>query len=177
MLVFSLGTLPALASIGILTSFSKGSVQKHLTTIAALLVIILGIAAIPSGIALTNPGLGSLSVASAQGSTDQRVPIIDGVQTVEMKVVGLEYIPSRFTVTKGVPVKFVIDGTQAAGCAQIVTLPSMNIRQNLPKLGTKTIEFTPTETGNIPVQCSMAMTTPGAGFTVIEQLDGSDQSV
>jgi plastocyanin domain-containing protein len=83
-----------------------------------------------------------------------------------MKVRGYDYTPSRFTVAQGIPVEWQIDGSEAAGCAQVITLPKMGITEYLPK-GVKTIAFTPSQTGELEFKCTMGMTTRGAAFIVV----------
>lgn len=109
-----------------------------------------------------NPSLGS----SEPLQTAKSVPIVDGYQIVEMKVEGLDYYPHQFVIKKDVPVRWVIDGTEALGCAKILTAPKLDLGVRL-KNGENIYEFTPTELGEIPFHCSMAMTTPNAKFEVI----------
>ena len=185
MLAFSLGTLPSLLSIGALTSLTKGSFHRHIITLSAALVIFLGFFNIQNGFALTGISFASSptqlltqdSVDLAASSqeiiqVDENVKIIDGKQIVEMKVIGLEYSPHRFTVVQGVPVEWVIDGTQAQGCAQVITVPKLGITEYLPSDKPKTIRFVPQEIGTIPFYCTMGMTTPNAAFEVIPNTVG-----
>lgn len=173
MFFFSLGTLPGLLSLGALTSFVKGAIQKYVIKVSAALIILIGIFNISSGLVLAGADLGVLNsnsitgYATAQVNIDDNVKIVDGRQLVQMKVVGLDYIPSKFKVLQGIPVDFEIDGTQARGCAQVLTIPKLNIVEYLPREGTKTISFTPNELGSIPFRCTMGMTTWGAAFEVV----------
>lgn len=178
MFFFSLGTLPGLLSLGALTSFVKGAIQKYVIKVSAALIILIGLFNISSGLVLAGADLGGLSsnsitgYATAQVNIDDNVKIVKGRQLVQMKVVGLDYIPSKFKVLQGIPVDFEIDGTQARGCAQVLTIPNLNIVEYLPREGTKTISFTPQELGTIPFRCTMGMTTWGAAFEVIPNTKG-----
>ncbi len=165
MLVFSLGTLPSLISVGALSSVLKGNLQKRFITFSAIIVIMLGLFNLPNGFALT--GLSVLPIDSNNVNLEN-VKIVDGKQIVEMKVNGLEYSPSNFKIVKGIPVEWRIDGSQAEGCSQVITIPELGITEYLPSNEIKTITFTPTELGNIPFSCTMGMTTRGARFEVIE---------
>jgi uncharacterized protein len=163
MLVFSLGTLPSLLSLGAISSFVKGSVQKHFIRVAAVLVILLGVLSISSGLNLA--GVDAAFLQKDQGGA--LAPLIDGKQVVQMSVDGLTYTPHRFTVLEGVPVRWEIDGRNAQGCGRVITIPKLGRTETLPKDSIKVIEFTPTQTGTISFSCTMGMTTPGSAFEVI----------
>jgi len=169
MLAFSLGTLPALAGIGAFTSFAKGKTQRHFTTFSAVLVIILGLFAMPSGLTLIE--LGSVpTIVDNQPfmSVDSNLPPeqINQIQEINMEVRGLDYYPTDFTIKKGVPVKWNIDGRNAIGCAQVISVPALGITERLPGNTIKTITFTPSQTGKIKFSCTMGMAGPGS-FEVI----------
>ncbi len=183
MLFFSLGTLPSLAAVGVLTSFIKGNFYRHIMTASAVLIIILGSINITNGLVLAgiyqpqltkqatgistqNPYFQKLSQRSSEA---ELAPLIDGKQVVGMSVDGLEYFPAHFKIRKGIPVEWIIDATKASGCAHVITIPKLGITAYLPASGTKTISFTAHETGFLKFHCTMAMTTPGAGFEVIEE--------
>ncbi len=85
------------------------------------------------------------------------VPMIDGIQEVRMAVKGYEYEPSTITITAGQKVRWIVDATEAAGCAHSLISPQIGVRQVL-KSGENIIEFTPTQRGTIPFSCSMGMT-------------------
>jgi len=170
MLVFSLGTLPALVSLGAISSFAKGAFQRYFLKFAGVIVIFVGVFSIKNGLALTGVSASisdarSQKAAVAQG-VDQAVPIVDGKQIAEMKIVGLRYEPAQFTVVKGVPVEWRIDASDAAGCAAVVSAPSLGINKYVNQA--ETLSFTPDTLGTQPFSCSMGMTTRGAAFTVIE---------
>jgi sulfite exporter TauE/SafE/plastocyanin domain-containing protein len=176
MFLFSLGTLPALLSLSALSSFVKGSVKNYFFKFAGAVVVMLGIFNIGNGFTLAGatwklPSLGRDNAVRA--AQDSNVTTADGVQIAAMNVEGLEYVPSRFIVQKGVPVEWRVDGSRAQGCAQVITAPKLGITEYLPPQGVKTIRFTPTEEGEFPFSCTMGMTTRGAKFVVVE--GGSDR--
>lgn len=82
--------------------------------------------------------------------------ISGNVQEVRMIVSGFGYNPAKLQVKKGIPVRWVINVTQLAGCNQGIMMPQYNIRKNL-SLGENIIEFTPQEDGTIPFSCFMGM--------------------
>src|SRR3989344_1830132 len=157
MLAFSLGTMPALMSIGVLSSFVKGRTQRHVMTFVEVLIIMLGLFNVQSGLLLTGVAQPSNDVPQNQ----VQVAIADGVQRVEMAVDGLDYVPAGFTLQKGVPVEWVVDGSKAQGCAQILSIPSMKITQRLSRSEPNIIRFTPEKSGQIMFTCGMGMAGPG----------------
>lgn len=172
MLAFSLGTLPMLLSLSAISSFAKGSFQKHFLRFSAVLVVLLGFWNISNGLTLVGFNFTSASSIGSAVAITPSAQIIDGKQIVKMTVNGYSYSPSQFTVVQGVPVEWQIDGAGAAGCGQVLVMPSLGVSKFLSPQGITTITFTPTETGTIPFNCAMGMMTRGASFTVIPNTTG-----
>jgi plastocyanin domain-containing protein len=140
--------------------------------VAGVAVVAVGFWNINNGLALSGIdfSFGSWGIANASlGDPGQPVPVVAGVQTVSMKVSGYDYLPSRFTVQAGVPVKWQVDGTDAAGCARVIVASSLGVTKYLAPDKVTDITFTPKEPGRYRFTCSMGMTTPGAAFTVVPQ--------
>ena len=188
MLAFSLGTFPALMSVGALISYVKGNFQKDVMRFSAVLVILLGMFNFSNGLTLSGVTFGSddFFAASDVPSQDlsginpfiaqylkagaappQKAEIVDGKQVAKMKVVDLNYLPAKFIVKQGIPVEWQIDASQAAGCAQVINVPKLGMVRYLSSTQTNIIEFTPKNSGRITFSCSMGMTTRGAAFNVI----------
>ncbi|KHO46231.1 MAG: hypothetical protein QS98_C0004G0007 [archaeon GW2011_AR3] len=189
MLVFSLGTMPTLASLGAITSYVKGEFQKGFLKLAGVAVILMALFNIVGGISLvgleagifspagnflSTPGswkaaeLGKVALGSQGGNAQlQLAPLVDGKQVARMKVDGLEYEPANFRVRQGVPVEWQIDASDASGCAHVLIMPKMKISTYLSGDKMNIITFTPAEAGNYPFSCSMGMTTRGASFEVV----------
>ncbi|MDP3733921.1 MAG: sulfite exporter TauE/SafE family protein [Nanoarchaeota archaeon] len=159
MFAFSLGTLPGLLSISAFSAFAKGNFQRYVMTFSAVLIIILGIFNISSGATLTGAVI-SLPL-NEKIDQDFEPVLVDGKQVVNLKVNGLDYFPDKFTIKKGVPVQWNIDGKDAQGCAQIITVPKLGITEQLQRDKTTTIEFTPQQAGKLTFTCSMGMAGPG----------------
>jgi sulfite exporter TauE/SafE/plastocyanin domain-containing protein/copper chaperone CopZ len=175
MLVFSLGTLPALVSLSAITSFARGALQRHFLKFSGVLVVLLATFNINNGFALTGVNINLASAFKSNNGTIAANPtaqIVDGKQIVDMTVSGYTYTPSKFTVVAGVPVWWRIDGRNAAGCGQVLVMPTLGISKYLSPEGITTITFTPTEIGTIPFNCSMGMMTRGAAFTVVPNTTG-----
>lgn len=170
MFIFSLGTLPALLSLSVISSFAKGKFQKHFLRFSGVVVILLGIFNIRSGLNLAGATFElNQPIQSEKNSIDPNVQLIDGKQIVNMKVDYIDYIPMQFTVQKGIPVEWRIDGRKAAGCVQVLNVPKLGITEYLPQDKIKIITFTPQETGEIKFRCAMGMTDPRAKFIVVDE--------
>jgi len=175
MLVFSLGTMPALLSLSAISSFVKGVFQKYFLRFAGVLIVLLSVFNINNGLVLAgynfNPSSIFASSTDTQANTET-ANIVDGKQIVKMTVSGYTYSPNKFTVVEGVPVEWQIDGANAAGCGRVIVMPSLGVSKYLSPQDITTIIFTPTKTGTIPFNCSMGMMTRGSEFTVIANTKG-----
>lgn len=98
-------------------------------------------------------------------SQDKNVKIVDGVQIVKMTQKADGYFPNKFTIKKGIPVKWVINSESAYSCASSILSQGLGIRASL-KLGENIFTFTPTRTGAIRFSCNMGMYT--GSFNVID---------
>ncbi len=170
--VFALGTAPGLLGVGAVASTVRGIFAKRFFKFAGILVVILALVNFINGYNLT--GWRGLAVTSNQSNSasfgrdgqsvtsnqvvDPNVKDEDGVQVVNMVESGNGYAPNKFTIKKGVPVRWVIDAQAPNSCASSILVPSLNIRKFL-KPGQNVIEFTPTEVGAISFSCGMGMYT------------------
>lgn len=171
MLIFSLGTFPALLSFSALSSLLTGGFQRYVVKVSGILVLLIGLLNFSSGLAIAGIALPASTAFSpsqnAQAAKSQEAPIVNGKQLISMKVVGFTYTPSVFTVVAGVPVVWYVDGSQAEGCADVLTVPDLGMNVVLPAQGSKTIDFVPPRSGTLSFRCPMAMTTAGAHFIVL----------
>ena len=156
MLVFTLGTAPALLSLGALTSVTRGIVQKYVMKFAGVFVVMIGLFTIQNGMALAGFQISFPESNSAQNGASAEVKIENGVQIVEMAVTRRGYEPNQFIIQKGIPVKWKIDGQFVYGCQAFVTVPSLGLSRQIDE-GANVIEFTPNKTGKIAFMCSMGM--------------------
>jgi len=165
MFAFALGTMPALLSLGAVSSITKGTTQKYFLKFSAGLIIVLGIINISSGLAATGNAVILDSGNSNIDVNDPNVQIIDGKQVINMQVDSLDYYPARFKIKQGMPVEWHVDGTNAQGCAKIISVPKLRI-QELLNPGDNVINFVPNNKGKIQFSCSMGMAGPGV-FEVV----------
>jgi sulfite exporter TauE/SafE/copper chaperone CopZ len=176
MLAFALGTLPALFSLSAISSFAQGSFQRYFVKVAGVAVVFLALVNIQYGFVLTGSDF-SGGTKSAPLSADMKQEKVsdakvDEAQIVNMKVVGLDYIPNRFTVKQGVPVEWRIDAKEADGCARVLLAPKLGIRKFLFADLPNTVTFTPQSAGEFSFNCGMGMMTPDSKFTVMPNVKG-----
>lgn len=146
--LFALGTAPGLLGVGGLASVFKGKRAKIFFAGTGLAVIMLGWFNIANG----------SQVVFQKRFDKEPTTVIDstGVQEVRMTQNGSGYSPNTFTIEKGKKVKWIITSTNPFTCASSLVMPSYGIDESLKK-GENIIEFTPTQTGEIPFSCSMGM--------------------
>lgn len=101
-----------------------------------------------------------------------KAPDQSGYQTIRMNVTYGGFIPNKFVLKKGVPVKWVIDGQGLTGCNSAIKVPSLGLSFDV-KQGIQTIEFTPEDEGNIQWSCRMGMMK--GVFVVTADASGNNQ--
>jgi Uncharacterized conserved protein len=158
MSLFAIGTAPGLLSIGGLTALVKGKFKERFFKIAGLAVIFFALFNLSNGYTLAGLSGGSFSNTSLGVVSDPNVTLENGVQIVHMVEGNEGYSPNKFSIKKGVPVKWIIDAKAPYSCASALIVPKYKIRAFL-KPGENIVEFTPNQTGKIPFSCSMGMYT------------------
>ena len=159
--LFALGTAPGLLGIGGLTTIfsarggsafgGKGQKAKIFFAATGIAVILMGWFNITNGSRL-------LSTGATTNNNPPPATTSSETQEVRMEQNSYGYSPNVFTVQKGKKVKWIITSTNAYSCASSIMMPKYNINVYLKK-GENIIEFTPTESGEIPFSCSMGMYT------------------
>jgi len=82
---------------------------------------------------------------------------MDSGDAIKVTVSGKGYEPASINVKKGQPVKLAFTRTDANNCGGEVVFAKQNITRKLPVGETVTVEFTPTEAGEIGFACGMNM--------------------
>ncbi len=165
--LFALGTAPGLLGIGGLTSVLRGVFAQKFFKFAGVVVIALSLFNMNNAFNLIgwNPSL-LLSAGSNVLAASSAVAERDGnVQVVRMTQNSSGYEPNSFTVTRGVPVRWIINSVDQYTCAASIVSSAIGVRKNLVA-GENVIEFTPNETGTIPFSCFMGMYR--GQFTVVD---------
>ena len=153
MAVFAVGTAPAILFIGSLRNLLKSNFYKYFMKAVAVGVLILGLYYISNFLAIYGIGFANKSNESNKSNS---VNIENGKQIINMDVVGSGYTPNFFTVKKGVPVKWIVNGKNVFGCQGYFVVPKLNIQKALEP-GENIFEFTPKDTGFINFSCGMGM--------------------
>ena len=158
MFVFSLGTVPLMFSLGVLTSVLNKKFAGKMMAASAALVVVLGVFMFSSGMSLSGiavalpgrmtPGAGPRGAAVAQ--------VVNGVQVVSTPLAPGSYQPIR--VQAGIPVRWTIVAQPGTlnGCNNRIIIPEYGIERRL-ELGENVIEFVPTQAGTVPFACWMGM--------------------
>lgn len=161
MLAFAVGTLPALFSLGLGSSFMQNRDFGLLKKIIGVIVVMFGLYSIQSALVLTGFSFGNTF------STSENTAL--SIQSEEEQVVKMNvdwvYEPSEFTIKKGVPVRWEIEGINVSGCTNEVIIPKLGFSKKI-KQGKNVAYFTPTETGILPFSCWMGMA--GGQFIVTD---------
>ena len=163
MFIFALGTLPSLIGLSAISSAVSGAFSRLFLRFSGALVLLLALFNLNSGFALTGVDLSHV-FASGNDQNEAAPAVTGGVQEVAMKVTRNGYEPQNLTIKAGVPVRWKVDGTGAAGCTSIMTIPTLNISQAL-RSGENIIEFIAPSKGALAFMCSMGMVR--GSFTVI----------
>jgi len=156
---FALGTAPALLALGWASGSLKGRAGQWFFSFSGALVIVLGLWNIQNGLTIAGYPLSLPSFSSQATAADANDPNVsfDGQkQVVKMKVIPGSYSPNSFILRVGVPTRWEVDGTEAAGCQTVLQAPQLAVRE-LIKSGPNVIEFTPTKTGTFVFSCGMGM--------------------
>jgi sulfite exporter TauE/SafE/plastocyanin domain-containing protein/copper chaperone CopZ len=159
--LFALGTAPGLLSIGGVTSLVHGEFKEKFFKVAGLAVIFFGLFNLNNGYTLVSLSINGTNDSSSNQETvanDLNVTLENGVQIVKMTESSSGYLPNKFSVKKGVPVKWIIDAKAPYSCASVVLVPKLKIQKFL-SAGENIVEFTPNEVGTLPFSCSMGMYT------------------
>lgn len=155
MMTFALGTVPALLLIGGLSSFTQSRYYSYFMKVVGIIVFIVGISYFSNFLSLYGINLNFFS-ANSQSAANSNIIMDNGKQVVNMNVNNTGYNPNSFTVKKGIPVKWVINGQNVFGCQGYLVAPKLNVQQALTT-GQNIIEFTPQEEGVINFSCGMGM--------------------
>jgi len=149
MLIFALGTLPALVGIGAAVSLSRGVWHNRIKLVAGVLTVLLGLSGFQNSLVLAGWSIPTSNNTVSSVKTEQQ-------QIIEMTVYGDAYEPNVLRVKAGVPVLWKITGSNSMGCAQSLVSRSLGISADLQP-GLNEFTFTPTKTGTYGFSCAMGM--------------------
>lgn len=157
MMVFALGTIPALLAVGFASSFTKSSFYPMFYKVMGVLIFMIGVSYVGNALSLYGVNFNIFSPSASQAqATDPNVTVENGIQIVKMNVNAQGYQPSSFTIKQGIPVKWIVNGENVFGCQGTLVAPKANIVKPL-EVGENIFEFTPKEKGPLAFSCSMGM--------------------
>ena len=165
MMVFALGTLPVLFSVGIGSSYSQKKDFGIFKKIVGVIILFFALYSFNSGLILTGSsftfdfGKNNQATKSTINETENKDNLLSNeeVQTVTMNI-DYTFEPDEFRIKKDIPVRFVIKANRVSGCSNEVIIPRLNLSTGKLKNGdTAILEFTPTQSGTIPFSCWMGM--------------------
>lgn len=157
MFLFSLGTVPLMFGLGVLSTVLSKKFTKKVMTVGAVFVVVLGLSMFSQGWSLAGfIDLPFISGTSNNEGSESSVIVKDGVQVINSTLSPGSY-PS-ITVQAGMPVKWVIDAPKGSinGCNYKLYINEYGIEHQF-KSGENIIEFTPTKSETFNYSCWMGM--------------------
>ncbi len=178
MLMFSLGTTPLMLGLGSLVSALGKRFAARVTTVGAVLVVVLGLAMLSQGFMLWGASgvssAESISVSQSaqmrrpqganeppsQAADEQRADAAPS-QDSDVQIINSTLSARRYpdiTVKAGTPVKWIIDAPRGSitGCNYTMYIGEYDIEHEFD-YGENIIEFTPTVAGKFQYTCWMGM--------------------
>ncbi|MFA6466681.1 MAG: sulfite exporter TauE/SafE family protein [Patescibacteria group bacterium] len=149
--IFALGTSPVLLGLGVATSKFKNMETVVIQKAIGFIILFFAFYTMSSALAIRGIDINFL----AKPEVGQVVNTANA-QVINMTIDYSGYSPNSFKLKKGVPVKWIIDGTKASGCTNGIMSPDLNIRENIHS-GENIIEFTPEKAGTFNFSCFMGM--------------------
>ena len=153
MMVFALGTSPAIFLVASIEKFLRNSLYHLFFKAIAALVFLVGIYYFFNSLALA--GI-NFNFYLHDFSQLKNVRLENNWQIIEMVVDGRGYTPNEFVVKKNQPVRWIVKGKNVYGCQGYFVVPELGIRKVLEE-GDNFFEFTPKKTKPIYFSCGMGM--------------------
>lgn len=155
MMVFALGTAPALLAVGMISAQTKSSLYTTFSRVMGVVVLVIGLVYFSNFLSLYGITINVFG-STDRGLGNSSVVVRDGVQIASMRVNASGYRPNTFLIKKNIPVRWEINGDNVFGCQGYLVVPKLGI-QKLLESGKNIIEFTPKESGLIGFSCGMGM--------------------
>ena len=147
---FAIGTLPALISIGLGSTYARQNRFGFINRTIGVIIVLFAVYSLNSGFVLAGGNLNFWQSKNIETSA-----VSGDMQVVKMDV-DWSFKPSEFKVKKGVPVRWEITGVNVSGCSNEIVIPKLDLRKKINK-GLNVLEFTPEKTGTLPFTCWMGM--------------------
>jgi sulfite exporter TauE/SafE/copper chaperone CopZ len=154
---FALGTLPSLLGISALSSSMRGAASRFFLRLSGAAVLVLGLFNLISGLTLAGIPVPISIAAMFRPAYEASLPlVVAGVQQLAMTVHPGFYEPAELKIRSGMPVRWIVEGTQATGCTSVLVVPSLNISKPLVA-GQNVIDLPALQPGQLAFSCSMGM--------------------
>lgn len=168
MLVFSLGTVPMLFSLGAFSTLINKKYTKQILKFSSVFVIILGFIMVSRGFALS--GMKSIPTMNSKTiiSQNEEVAHIEGTnQLISTSIKSDSYPP--IIVQKGIPVRWTLNvkAENLNNCNKSIIIQAFKIEKDLI-VGENIVEFTPEKEGELLYTCWMGMIK--SKITVVDDL-------
>lgn len=158
---FGIGTLPLLLGFGFLTSLLSANLTPKILKASGVVIMILGAIILNRGLAVMGTGI-DFNTLVTRASQKLHPTVVeaprDAIQIIHMDVLSGGFSPNTFTLRKGIPVKWAINGKELNACNNVIVVPRYKLKIALQP-GIQIVEFTPQETGVVPWSCHMGMMT------------------
>jgi len=149
--LFALGTTPILLGLGVATTKFKNMNTTVLKKAIGFLIIVFAFYTLSTGFALSGINIDFFDKKDVGSITEK-----NNIQIVKMDATRNGFSPNTFRIKKGIPVKWIINGSEATGCTNRIMMPELNIEEQLTR-GDNVIEFTPKKAGTLNFSCWMGM--------------------
>ncbi len=149
--LFALGTSPVLLGLGVATTKFKNMETVVVQKAIGFIILFFAFYTMASALAIQGINIDFL----AKKEVGQVVNATN-TQIINMVIDYRGYSPNSFKLKKGIPVKWIIDGTKASGCTSSIIAPDLNIKEDIHS-GDNIIEFTPIKAGTFGFSCWMGM--------------------
>ncbi|MBR1758486.1 MAG: sulfite exporter TauE/SafE family protein [Lachnospiraceae bacterium] len=152
MLLFSLGTVPLMLGLGVVSGKLNRKNAGIMLTVSALLIFIMGIHMTENGLVLS----GISPISNSRIESGSMAEYSGDMQYVKTEVDYGSY--EAFTVRKGIPVEWtiVVPEGKLNGCNGEIVVPAFDLSIKLHE-GENTVFFTPNDVGTVPYSCWMGM--------------------
>lgn len=153
MFLFSIGTVPLMLGMGILSTKLNKRFMEKMLSVCAMLVVVLGVGMLSNGLTLSGVLIPQVSAGNSSSATTQ----VEKDYQIITTPLGFGTYPA-ITVKAGIPVKWVITADKGTinGCNNELIIPKFDVKKELTE-GENIIEFTPTKPGQYSYSCWMGM--------------------
>lgn len=159
---FVLGTSPTFFVLGFLASQIRGKYQHVFATVAAFLILGLGILSLDAGLNLLGSPLAPRRIVASlflPGGVPSVPELVGGVQVLTINVEDRGYSPNYWNIKSGQPVRLRLITNRTFGCARAFTIPALGLEKVLPDTGETLIDIPAQAQGQLNFTCSMGMYT------------------